>query len=181
MKLIYAIQHNVTKRIYIGCTGKAGRVQSHLLSLKGHRHKNELMQKDCDDFGHNFSAYILEVVPDGIGSESEQKWMHYFDTGNPEHGYNYKDHKAKKKSINEFPAYTYDGWLGKLHSDHRAERKAFRKQVMERMFELGYDFTDVAIRSRMDADRVKRCLTDERCFTEKDAVKIAESLYIDLY
>ena len=90
---IYAIRHNVTGRMYIGCSATNSRIKSHLYSLKNGKHKNEEMQKDCNEFGYKFTAYLLEVIPNGLNKsgtphEREAFWIHYYGTDIPDRGYN---------------------------------------------------------------------------------------------
>lgn len=94
--LIYAFQHNVTKRIYVGCTGNMGRIPTHLSAAKRFKHPIPLVNEDCKNYGLDFSVYMLEVIPCKYPNEAfdaEKKWMHYFNTGDPEYGYNYLDKK----------------------------------------------------------------------------------------
>ncbi len=90
---IYAIRHNKTKRIYVGCTKSDVRLQTHFNNLKKGKHANEAMQKDCNEYGYNFTAYLLEVIPRNADSsidpnEREAYWIHYYCTDDPEKGYN---------------------------------------------------------------------------------------------
>lgn len=76
-KQIYAIQHNITKRIYVGCSQcPKGRIQAHLAALKRHCHSSAEMQKDFDEYGNDFSAFGLEIVPDET-IQCDEKINHY--------------------------------------------------------------------------------------------------------
>lgn len=105
MNIIYAIQHKDTKRIYIGCTGNTSRIKKHLGALRAGSHKNELMQKDYNTYGENYSIHILDIVKDRDRTFREKYWMHYFNTYDPDVGYNYKDRMARKIPLSEFPVY----------------------------------------------------------------------------
>lgn len=60
-KTIYAIQHNATKRIYVGCsTNPSRRVREHFSHLRHGKHPNSEMQKDYDLYGEDYSCYIIE-------------------------------------------------------------------------------------------------------------------------
>lgn len=103
---VYAIQHNKTKRIYIGTSTKPEeRYRNHISLLKNKKHKVEAMQEDFDRYGEDFSFFILEKVEhtrvytsygSGIASEhkAEYEWMRKLGTTKKEIGYNYKDRAA---------------------------------------------------------------------------------------
>ena len=116
---IYAIQHNKTKRMYIGTTSDLPkRYKGHIVALLKHKHHSKLMQEDFDKFGGDYSVYVLEefVKPkERIHAYGtiycsryavlEYKWMETYDTIN--NGYNQQDHIARKhiknKHLDEFP------------------------------------------------------------------------------
>ena len=92
---IYALQHNPTGRIYVGRTKDLEtRIKAHLSALKGGKHPNELMQEDYNEYGDDYSLFVLEQFkgsPDPDVKESERGWMDKLNTGNRRAGYNYKD------------------------------------------------------------------------------------------
>lgn len=92
---IYAIRHNKTKRVYIGCSSNPERIQQHLGRLKSGKHINEAMQRDCDKYGYDFTAYLLEIISKSCPSHlpvdphsREGYWIHYYCTDDPRKGYN---------------------------------------------------------------------------------------------
>lgn len=105
-RIVYAIQHNTTKRIYIGSTGSGyHRIKSHLNLLRRHAHKNEFMQKDFDEYGENYSFFILDMIPTAFHRDREYYWMLLFDSYDPEKGYNVKDYTTKHLRITDFPKF----------------------------------------------------------------------------
>lgn len=103
-KVVYAIKHNKTNRIYIGSSERVcWRIKDHLKLLRTGKHKNELMQSDFNDFGEDYSFYALDVVPTQWFKEREYYWMLYFETYNKEKGYNYKDRAMARRDIKYFP------------------------------------------------------------------------------
>lgn len=102
---IYAMQHNKTKRVYVGCAHNIFyRCKAHLSALKGKRHKSSMMQADFDRFGNDFSIWELETVPSDqriqVGDHEYQlqtirevEWMIAFDS--IENGYNHQDKVAR--------------------------------------------------------------------------------------
>lgn len=103
---IYAIQHNVTQRVYVGCTERdiKFRFQDHIKELKGRRHKSGVMQADFDEYGADFSIFLLEQGENRtiwIGKKfytlaglKEKGWMKKLDSVNS--GYNTQDLLAKR-------------------------------------------------------------------------------------
>lgn len=50
-RIIYAIQHNVTKRIYVGSSANVeNRYWNHMNNLRNHKHNIEDMQSDYDNY-----------------------------------------------------------------------------------------------------------------------------------
>lgn len=111
---IYAIQHNVTKRIYVGYTTRPikFRFTAHIAALRRHKHPSKAMQTDFDEYGEDFTIINLEsgdeeTVRIGqkhyqLSSLKEKGWMKKL--GTIENGYNNQDCVAKKiiksKAIN---------------------------------------------------------------------------------
>lgn len=90
---IYAIKHNVTKRIYVGSTkDPKHRFATHLSMLRNGKHIVEDMQKDFDEYGDNFTFFILETVPDYKDRGREYEFMLFLESHIRGKGYNYKDH-----------------------------------------------------------------------------------------
>lgn len=103
---IYAIQHNKTKKIYIGqSVDPERRCSEHILNLRNGRSIIEDMENDFREYGEDYSFFILEEVKneklvgnDGrmkkSGTIAEYKWMEKLKTTDREVGYNYKDRAA---------------------------------------------------------------------------------------
>ena len=102
---VYAIQHNVTGKIYVGITRNVckDRIKAHLSGLRSNRHTNVEMQADFNEFGEDYSYYVLEKFdyPDyPYGDERraypmkrEKEWMLKIGTNDPKIGYNANDRK----------------------------------------------------------------------------------------
>lgn len=91
-KIVYAMQHKVTGRIYVGKTKNLDeRLYVHLNSLAKGKHDNELMQEDVNKFGCDFDFFILDTVNNLSESRKELDWMDELNTGDKRVGYNYKD------------------------------------------------------------------------------------------
>ena len=103
---VYAIQHNKTKKIYVGSSNKPEeRYRSHIRNLKRGEHSVEDMQADFDKYGEDYSFFILEKVASkrvdsGYGStissehKAEYEWMIKLGTTDRAIGYNYGDKNA---------------------------------------------------------------------------------------
>ena len=62
-RTVYAIQHNITKRIYVGSSNDIeSRYWSHMSALSNHRHNVEDMQSDFDKYGENYSLFIQSLA-----------------------------------------------------------------------------------------------------------------------
>ncbi len=115
---IYAIQHNETKKVYIGCSKNVpGRYQQHISRLRHNKHSSKEMQEDFDKYGEDFSVFILEEIENIREEEyksefglittkhiAEYKWMKEYDT--LDNGYNSQDYKARyflERGYSSFP------------------------------------------------------------------------------
>lgn len=100
---IYAIKHNITKRIYIGSTSQSVemRYRHHISTLRHKKHSSKLMQKDFNEFGEDYSVYILGDINNIDEKDKEYEFMKEHDTFNPDKGYNQGDRKKleRKSSI----------------------------------------------------------------------------------
>lgn len=121
IRKVYAIQHNVTKRIYIGSTTNVDtRYLAHIGALRAGKHKVEDMQADFNEYGEDYSLFVLDEINEFADRIKEYEWMDRYDTFTRGVGYNYKDHAKKSRIINNTPPYK-DG-LPDLHPD-ATERK----------------------------------------------------------
>ena len=194
MMLVYALQHNKTKRIYVGCTERVGRIDRHLSSLKSGKHKVELMQRDCDENGLDFTAYTLEIV-DGVGWDAEKKWMQYFCTGDERYGYNYKDVKAtcenpvdRRNELIGFPIYNESAWfncaLTGRYIDTRMKSSRneleFRTKVICQMKRVGYDYSYIHRRTRYSEKALEAMINGKKKLTKAAIEAIANAVSIDL-
>lgn len=94
MKVIYAIQHNVTGKVYIGITHDPKcRMQQHFIKLKEHTHYNSAMQEDCDRYGFDYSVFILETDVQVHEAYKERYYIETLHTDDPNIGYNGSDPK----------------------------------------------------------------------------------------
>lgn len=125
-RIIYAIQHNPTGRVYIGssCDGSS-RIASHMSMLRTGKHPNKMMQADFDKFGDDYSVCFLDVVVNPIDRNKEFLWMDALNTRDPENGYNGGDHsipaQLSRLNFRSIP----NGTLG----DFRRELTAWEKEI----------------------------------------------------
>lgn len=97
-KKIYAIQHNITKRMYIGATKNVeGRYRDHIYALRKGQHGVEDMQTDFDIYGEDYSLYILGEIASGHERRKEYDLIRKYRTQIRGFGYNYKDRAVVKK------------------------------------------------------------------------------------
>ena len=94
---IYAIQHNVTKKIYIGISWKPEqRYLNHISKLRNGKHTVEDMQKDFDEYGEDFSFFIIDEITNFEDRKKEYQWMQKYKSNIRGIGYNYKE---KEKAV----------------------------------------------------------------------------------
>lgn len=107
-RIVYAIRHNKTERIYIGSTERGvWRINDHIRLLRRGKHKNKLMQSDYDEFGEDYSFYRLDLIPTGFQRDRESFWMDVFRTQDPRYGYNQND-RNRFLRITDFPKIDID-------------------------------------------------------------------------
>lgn len=107
MTYIYAIQHNVTKKIYIGKTKDVyKRFYQHICKLKIGKHPSQEMLRDFQKYGNDFSVFILDAIENGkqrirvngreltLERMKEVEYMQKYNT--LEKGYNVQDSVSKK-------------------------------------------------------------------------------------
>ena len=103
-RTIYAIQHNKTKRIYIGSSSDVpNRYWSHIYKLRNGKHGVEDMQKDFDEHGEDFSLFILDEINTHDERIKEYECMNKYQSNIRGKGYNYKDHAKKFIQIGKLP------------------------------------------------------------------------------
>lgn len=91
-RVVYAIMHNKTKKIYIGSSKNASaRYVSHIQALRKGKHIVEEMQSDFERFGEDFSLFIIDEIKEPSQCDKEYEWMEKYKTYNKTYGYNYKD------------------------------------------------------------------------------------------
>ncbi len=101
---VYAIQHNVTGRIYVGSTkNTTKRYLAHMNDLKKGKHCNRAMQKDFNKYGEDYSLYVLDTIDSYEQRDMEYYWMEKLKTYDPRIGYNKNDPHFRRKNPREIP------------------------------------------------------------------------------
>ena len=103
---IYAIRCKENGKVYIGRTYRLDvRIREHFLALRKGKtdklnttYKKSGFQADYNKYGEDaFEVYIIDQdVPPERCQERENYWITYYDSTNPERGYNYLDEHLKK-------------------------------------------------------------------------------------
>lgn len=94
------MQHNKTKRIYIGLTKDLeGRLRAHLWSLRSGKHTNKLMLEDYEKYGEDYSFYVLEVITEHKDRIKEYEYQEEYKTKDPLYGYNHRDRGGVAEKI----------------------------------------------------------------------------------
>lgn len=100
-KIVYAIQHKVTKKIYIGITNHLeARYKTHLSLLKNNKHTSPLMQSEYNEFGGMYDVFILDEVRSYSERYKEYEWMRFYKTQDVRYGYNAQDKGQLNKEKN---------------------------------------------------------------------------------
>ena len=100
-RTIYAIKHNVTGKVYIGSSVNISeRYYAHICLLRKGKHSANLMQKDFDKYGEDYTVYKIGTIKDESEKDLEYQKMLEYDTINPEHGYNQGDFKMRSRRRN---------------------------------------------------------------------------------
>ena len=144
---VYAIQHNVTKKIYIGSSNNPEkRYLAHVNKLKNGKHTVEDMQQDFDEYGEDFSLFIIDEISTYEDRKKEYEWMRKYKTDIRGIGYNYKD-QAKKFLHSKYYVPYKEGFPEPLEykGGWKHERKVFSRnkrktESMSRHRTTGFDF-----------------------------------------
>lgn len=89
--IIYCIKSNFYGKVYVGSTTHfAKRIVEHICDLRHGRHGSKELQKTFDELGiTDLSFSVLELdVPYSERYSRENFWIDFFQSDNPEHGYN---------------------------------------------------------------------------------------------
>ena len=91
-KVVYAMQHRVTKKIYIGLTRNLEeRYKNHLCLLRNNKHHSKLMQEEYNEYGGEYDVFILDKVETYSERHKEFEWMRHYKTKDKNYGYNGQD------------------------------------------------------------------------------------------
>lgn len=102
-KTIYAMQHNVTKRIYVGsCNNADIRIKKHIHDLLRGCHTNKELQKDFDKYGMEFSFYHIDRVQADKQFEQERKWQNALRSNEKTTGYNLSKQEKPITDLSKF-------------------------------------------------------------------------------
>lgn len=92
------ITHNVTKRMYIGSTGKFDmRIRIHLNKLRSGKCHIEDMQRDFNRYGEDYTIEILDEIKITESFRKEYDYMDLYNSRVRGIGYNYLDNHALRK------------------------------------------------------------------------------------
>lgn len=114
-KTIYAMQHNVTKRIYVGsCNNADTRIKKHMHDLLRGCHTNKELQKDFDRYGMEFSFYKIDEVDSGSQFKEERNWQNALRSNDSKTGYNLSKQEQPILDLSKFPRIYLDCVRGVL-------------------------------------------------------------------
>ena len=91
-KVVYAMQHRVTKKMYIGITNDLKeRYKAHLSLLRNNKHTSAIMQKEYNEHGGLYDLFVLDDVNSYSDRYKEYEWMDYYKSNDKNYGYNAQD------------------------------------------------------------------------------------------
>lgn len=120
---VYLITNTITGRTYVGKSGNPlWRLKTHLDSLRGGYHPNELMLEDRYTFGHEtFECRIFGSYEEDEAARMEIFMMKILRTQDERFGYNYKDKSGTS------PMAIKDRW----RTPPRAWTRIFRRKYLD--------------------------------------------------
>lgn len=94
---VYVLKHIPTGKVYVGCSNNVERrINEHISQLKRGTHPVERMQDDFNEYGNDYSYYILfEAYASYDAFMMERHFMSLLDSRDPNKGYNYGDNSLK--------------------------------------------------------------------------------------
>lgn len=137
-KTIYAIQHNVTKRIYIGCSVHfEKRIKEHITHLRNGNHGNTELQKDYDLFGEDFSYFVIEKDVSFLDCfDREREWQSILKSNELGKGYNLARRESSPK-IEDFIKVDIEidnakrkGAKRNALQSHYKQQSSYRKEIL---------------------------------------------------
>lgn len=109
------MQHNVTKRIYVGSCNRADtRIKKHMHDLLRGCHTNKELQKDFDEYGMEFSFYKLDEVDFTNQFKEERVWQNALRSNDIKTGYNLSRQEKHIDDLSKYPRIYLDCIRGVL-------------------------------------------------------------------
>lgn len=129
---VYLIRNTTDGKVYVGSSIDIDkRWQSHVNQMKGNRHQNAHLQSAWKKFGQEvFEFTVIELCPEGALIVREVVWLEYYDSLNPDKGYNleYPDRRGHTEETKRKIAASHTGnpkCMGHKHSEE------FKKRISE--------------------------------------------------
>ena len=99
IKVVYALKHEATGKLYIGSTENYHtRKLQHLNRLKHGQHSAKELQADFDRYANkNITFSVLDQINSHQERLKEYEWMKKLKTYDRRYGYNYADPKWPRK------------------------------------------------------------------------------------
>jgi group I intron endonuclease len=145
--------------MYIGSSyNVTKRYQTHMSSLNTGNHPVEDMQRDFDEYGEDFTLFILDEINTMDEKDKEYDWMHKYNSIERGVGYNYKDHTTRRKEPNRTiktkkkPKVTFAKLRGKI-AEHYGTNKAFAEALGIERSSLSFKLNNKAPWMREDIEK----------------------------
>lgn len=114
---IYKIECLINGRVYIGQTkNKTKRLQEHKRTLEKNEHHSISLQRAWNKYGKkNFSFEIIEECDSSNVDERERYWIKFYNSNNPNYGFNMESGGNKHKSHNIISKLKLRNYALKVH------------------------------------------------------------------
>lgn len=125
-RVVYALKHEPTGKIYVGSTHDViNRVRTHISLLKRGYHTNVAMQEDFNRYGEGYVVFVLDGIQGWSDRNKEYLWMDALKARDPERGYNGKE-KARATALTGIKGIWYP--MDACESRTLAEKALVEKQ-----------------------------------------------------
>ena len=160
---VYLIRNTTDGKVYVGSSIDIDkRWQSHVNQMKGNRHQNAHLQSAWKKFGQDaFEFTVIEFCPEGTLIIREVVWVEYYDSLNPDKGYNleYPDRRGHTEETKKKISASHTGnpkCMGKKPRGFHHSEETKRKIAESRKGKcVGHTVSDDARRRISEARRGK--------------------------
>lgn len=128
---IYMITCKESKKVYIGQSKDVKkRFKHHIYNLKNERHANQHMIRSFKKYGKDaFEFTIIEICSEENLNEKEENWINYYDSRNPEKGFNKVIGPYRGKGIKEYNSIEFKKMMSELQKEKWKDKEYKEKCI----------------------------------------------------